>query len=150
MVGRPRQRREAADRAAEAVGRRAARRLAVSGTDRLRVEQVVSNLIDNAVKFGGGAAIEVRVSSDANEATLAVTDHGIGITPDDQQRIFERFERAAPARGYGGLGLGLYISRQIVEVMSGRITVTSHPQSGTTFTVTLPLRPSKAAASKAG
>jgi signal transduction histidine kinase len=117
--------------------------------DRLRVEQVISNLLDNAVKFGGGKAIEVRVSADASEATLAVTDHGIGITPGDQQRTFERFERAVPARRYGGLGLGLYISRQIVEVLSGRISVTSQPQSGTTFTVTLPLRPSTAAASQA-
>jgi len=115
--------------------------------DRIRVEQVISNLIDNAVKFGGGNAIEVRVSADAR---LAVTDHGIGITPGDQQRIFERFERAVPTRRYGGLGLGLYISRQIVEVLSGHISVTSQPQSGTTFTVTLPLRPSVAPASKAG
>jgi two-component system, OmpR family, sensor kinase len=63
--------------------------------DRLRVEQVISNLLDNAVKFGGENVIEVRVSADASEATLAVTDHGIGITPGDQQRIFERFERSS-------------------------------------------------------
>lgn len=117
--------------------------------DRLRLEQVISNLLDNAVKFGGGNAIEVRVSADASEATLAITDHGIGIPPADQQRIFERFERAVPARRYGGLGLGLYISRQIVEMLSGHISVTSQPRSGTTFAVTLPLRPSTAATSHA-
>jgi signal transduction histidine kinase len=72
---------------------------------------------------------------------ITVRDYGIGIEPGDQRRIFERFERAASAHLYGGLGLGLWISREIVEAHRGQITVTSTPGEGATFTVTLPFAP---------
>ena len=74
-------------------------------------------------------------------ARLAVRDRGIGIAPADQARIFERFERAASARHYGGLGLGLWIARQVVDAHGGRIRVDSAPGAGSTFTVELPIAP---------
>jgi signal transduction histidine kinase len=107
--------------------------------DPLRIDQVVTNLISNAIKYGSGKPIELRVDSEAGQARVIVRDHGIGIAAADQHRIFNRFERAA-ALGYGGLGLGLYISRQIVVAHSGTVRVESAPDSGSTFTVELPLR----------
>lgn len=106
--------------------------------DRLRIEQVLANLITNAVKYGG-TPIEVSVEVDASMAMIVVRDHGPGILESDQQRIFEQFVRAAP-KGTGGLGLGLYITRQIVEAHGGAIRVESRPGAGATFFVTLPLR----------
>ncbi len=108
--------------------------------DPLRVEQVVTNLVSNAAKYGAGRPIELRVDGDGETARLVVRDQGIGIAPEDQARIFERFERAAPSRHYGGLGMGLYIARQIVEAHGGSIRVASAPGAGSTFTVELPLR----------
>lgn len=107
--------------------------------DRFRVEQVVTNLVSNALKYGEGRPIDIAVSSDGSNATLAVTDHGIGIQPEHLQRIFGRFERAVSSRHYGGFGLGLYIANQIVEAMAGSIDVSSKPGQGSTFKVTLPL-----------
>lgn len=106
-----------------------------------RVEQIADALIANALKYGRGRPIEVLVDSDGGVARLAVRDHGIGIAPEDQARIFERFERAASARHYGGLGLGLWIVRQVVEAHGGRIAVASAPGEGSTFTVELPQVP---------
>jgi len=106
--------------------------------DRSRLDQVVTNLLSNAVKFGGGNPITVRVASDTSGAKLTVSDQGIGISAADQSRIFERFERAVSKQSYGGLGLGLWISRQIVEAHGGRIRVESTPGLGSTFEVTLP------------
>jgi PAS domain S-box-containing protein len=106
-----------------------------------RLHQVVSNLLSNAVKYGAGQPVEVSVERLGDQARLTVTDHGIGIAPADQARLFGRFERAAPVRHYGGLGLGLYISRHIVEAHGGTIEVTSAPGAGSTFAVVLPLRP---------
>ncbi|MGC3999244.1 MAG: CHASE domain-containing protein [Anaeromyxobacter sp.] len=114
--------------------------------DRLRVDQVVTNLLSNAIKYGQGQPIDVRVSAQADRAVLAVRDHGIGIAPADQPRIFERFERAVSKRNYGGFGLGLWIVRQLVEAMGGTVRVESAPGQGALFTVELvrtptPLRP---------
>ncbi|MDC3952970.1 AAA family ATPase [Polyangium jinanense] len=106
--------------------------------DKLRLEQVATNLLMNAMKFGAGKPIEVVVSANDGEATLAVTDHGIGIEPGARDRIFRRFERAVPVEHYGGLGLGLYITHQIVASHRGTITVESEPGKGATFTVRLP------------
>ena len=89
--------------------------------DRGRIELVVRNLLANAVKYGEGKPIEVSVGADEGRARLVVRDHGIGIAPEDQVRIFERFERAAP-RAYGGIGIGLWISRQVLELHSGSIS----------------------------
>jgi signal transduction histidine kinase len=107
--------------------------------DRMRVEQVLTNLISNAIKYGMGRPIDVAMASNQTIATLSVTDHGIGIAPADQARIFDRFERASPANHFGGLGLGLFITRQIVDALGGTIRVASELGKGSTFTVELPL-----------
>jgi PAS domain S-box-containing protein len=106
--------------------------------DRLRVEQVIDNLLSNAVKYGRNQPIHVELSGTEARAQLRVIDHGIGISPVDQPRIFGRFERAASSRHYGGLGLGLWITREIVEGMGGSIAVESESGKGSAFTVQLP------------
>jgi PAS domain S-box-containing protein len=108
--------------------------------DRARLEQVIDNLVGNAVKFGPGQPVEVDVTTEDERVRLAVRDHGIGITPEDQRRLFERFERAVPATHYGGFGLGLWIVRNIVQAHGGEIRVTSQPGRGSRFEVTLPAR----------
>jgi signal transduction histidine kinase len=108
--------------------------------DRLRLEQVVSNLLSNALKYGPGKPIQVRLEPSGELARLAVRDEGIGIEPEFLSRIFEKFERAVSGRHYGGLGLGLYITRQIVSALGGRVAVESMPRQGAVFTVELPLR----------
>ncbi|WP_338268579.1 PAS domain S-box protein [Corallococcus caeni] len=107
--------------------------------DRLRLEQVMLNLLTNAMKYGAGRPIRMEVASHAGGARLVIKDHGMGIPPEAQARIFERFERAA-SRNYGGLGLGLFITRQLVEAHGGNIRVESEPGHGATFTVELPPR----------
>ncbi|NMO20102.1 GAF domain-containing protein [Pyxidicoccus fallax] len=106
--------------------------------DRLRLEQVVTNLLSNAIKYGQGHPILLTVSRDDGTARLTVRDEGIGIASGDQQRIFERFERAVSEQNYSGLGLGLWIVREILAGMSGTISVDSQPGQGATFTVELP------------
>ncbi|HUP56676.1 MAG TPA: GAF domain-containing sensor histidine kinase, partial [Bdellovibrionota bacterium] len=107
--------------------------------DRYRIEQVVINLLTNALKYGEGRPIEVGIQSREGKAILSVTDHGIGIAREDQDRIFGQFERAISASSISGLGLGLYISRKIVEAHQGSIRVVSVPGQGSTFTMELPL-----------
>jgi signal transduction histidine kinase len=109
--------------------------------DRMRLDQVVTNLLSNGVKYGGGKPVEITLSHGPSGVRLTVQDHGIGIAPDDQRRIFERFERAASARHYGGFGLGLWITRQIVESSGGTISVDSAPDRGSKFVVNLPTEP---------
>jgi PAS domain S-box-containing protein len=108
--------------------------------DRMRMEQVITNLLSNAIKFARSTAIEAGVEAEGNTARLFVRDRGMGIAPVDQDRIFERFERAASPKHFGGLGLGLYITRQIVEAHGGTIRVASQPGEGSTFVVELPIR----------
>ncbi len=108
--------------------------------DRFRVEQVATNLISNAIKFGRGNPIEVEVSAFDGHARLAVRDHGIGVPAAMQEKIFQPFERAVSVRHYGGLGLGLFIVRTIVESLDGTVRVESAPGAGATFIVELPRR----------
>jgi signal transduction histidine kinase len=99
---------------------------------------VITNLLSNAIKFGQAKPITVEVSADSSLARLVVRDRGIGIEPADQERIFKRFERAVPSHHFGGLGLGLYIAREIVGAHGGTMQVDSQPGAGTAFTVELP------------
>ncbi|MBC7692099.1 MAG: PAS domain-containing sensor histidine kinase [Methylotenera sp.] len=110
--------------------------------DRLRVGQVITNLLSNALKYGAQKPVCVTVSQEEGYGILQVSDHGIGIAPDAQARIFRRFERAVSKRSYSGLGLGLFITKQIVVAHEGHIDLFSEPGQGTTFTVKLPLRAS--------
>jgi PAS domain S-box-containing protein len=107
--------------------------------DRARLQQVVGNLLTNATKYGAGKPVEVSVEAAGDAARITVRDHGIGISPGAQRRIFDRFERAVSVRHYGGLGLGLYIARHVVEAHGGRIAVESGAGQGASFTVELPL-----------
>lgn len=108
--------------------------------DRLRVEQVVTNVLVNAIKFSEGKPVTIELRGDDRTATLVVRDRGDGIPHADQERIFQQFERASSARHYAGLGLGLWIAHQIVQALGGRITVESEPGAGSAFTVELPRR----------
>ncbi|WP_163781897.1 ATP-binding protein [Myxococcus vastator] len=118
--------------------------------DSLRLEQVLVNLLSNAVKYGGGQPVEVSLASEGLTAVLAVKDQGIGISEDGMARLFGKFERAVSERHYGGLGLGLFITRQIVEAMGGSITVRSAQGKGSTFILRLPTRPPVPAKAAAG
>ena len=109
--------------------------------DPLRIQQVVGNLLVNAFKYGKGRPIEVRVEGAPDHARITVRDHGIGIAPEHQERIFHRFERAVPSSAFGGLGLGLYAARQVVVAHGGTLRVESESGQGATFIVELPYRP---------
>ncbi|MEO8431863.1 MAG: ATP-binding protein [Acidobacteriota bacterium] len=106
--------------------------------DRLRLDQIVTNLLSNAMKYGAGKPIEIVLGGTPSTVQLEVRDRGIGIDSEDQARIFERFERAVSGRHYGGLGLGLWIVRQIVEASGGTIAVRSAPGEGSVFFLQLP------------
>jgi PAS domain S-box-containing protein len=106
--------------------------------DRMRVRQILSNLVSNAMKYGPGQPVDVIVEGEGDLARVTVRDRGIGIAPEDLGRIFGRFERAAPIEHYGGLGLGLYVSRHLAEAHGGRIDVESRPGEGATFVLRLP------------
>jgi signal transduction histidine kinase len=111
----------------------------VSGQwDPTRMEQLVTNLLRNALAFGRGLPIRVTVTGDESKARLAIADQGIGIAREQQMRIFGRFQRAVSAQHYGGLGLGLYVVKQVVDAHRGSVHVDSEPGSGATFTVELP------------
>lgn len=103
-----------------------------------RIEQVIANLVENALKYGKGKPVEIRVHSDRTSAILEVRDRGPGIAPENQKRIFGRFERAADGTGVSGLGLGLFIASEIVAAHRGEISLTSRPGEGSVFTVRLP------------
>ena len=107
--------------------------------DRLRVEQVAMNLLSNAFKYGAGHPVVLSASIVDGQAVIEVRDEGPGVPENDLERIFNRFERAAPMRNHGGLGLGLYVSREIAGAHRGSITVRNLPQGGAAFTVRLPI-----------
>ena len=106
--------------------------------DRSALDRVLTNMLSNAIKFGPGKPIEVTLRTEPGSARLTVRDHGIGIDPVQLPRIFERFARGGVGHHYGGLGLGLYIAREMVQSLGGTITVDSTPGQGATFTVALP------------
>ncbi|WP_163999110.1 sensor histidine kinase [Pyxidicoccus caerfyrddinensis] len=110
--------------------------------DRARVDGVVTHLVSNALKYGQGQPVELEVTAAPEDfARLVVRDRGIGIPPEQQAHLFQRFGRAVPLRHYGGFGLGLWFSRQVVEAHGGRIHLESAPGVGTTVTVELPREP---------
>jgi signal transduction histidine kinase len=109
--------------------------------DRSRLEQVVTHLLANALKYGAGKPVHVRTARDGDQAVLTVRDEGIGIEPHALPRIFDRFERAVSEQHFGGLGLGLYLSRALVEALGGTIHAHSQPGHGATFEVRLPMPP---------
>jgi PAS domain S-box-containing protein len=139
--------REVSERFAEELSREGRRiELTVNGSvlgrwDRARLDQVLTNLVSNAVRYGGEKPIAVSCSHEPDKAVLTVADQGPGIDEKDIDRIFERFETGENSRSHGGLGLGLYISRRIVEAHGGRIAVSSRMGAGSTFTVELPWEP---------
>jgi signal transduction histidine kinase len=111
----------------------------VARVDRRSVERVVAALLDNAVKFGAKKPIEVVLQRTDSHAEITVRDHGEGIAPDKLPSIFSPFERAVP-RDYGGLGLGLFVAKAIVDAHGGELRITSQPGEGTTAVVRLPLK----------
>jgi PAS domain S-box-containing protein len=137
VVGRQR---DALDLAKRAVVTKVAEQM-TGQWDRLRLDQVLTNLLSNAIKYGDASPIRIEASCRDGGVAVAVMDEGIGISEAEKGRIFEPFERGSVTKDYGGLGLGLYIVRQIVEAHGGRISVESQLGRGSTFTLWLPLLP---------
>jgi signal transduction histidine kinase len=109
--------------------------------DRVRIEQVVTNLLGNALKYGAGKPVTVTVEADEAEARLIVSDEGAGLSQEDQTCLFLKFERAASVQAFAGVGLGLWIVGQVLRALGGHIHVASVSGQGSTFTVTLPRVP---------
>jgi signal transduction histidine kinase len=109
--------------------------------DRFRIEQVVANLITNAIKYGEGKPIRISVEPSIQGARIVVQDFGMGIEKSKQAKVFDRFERAISHNNISGLGLGLYITRQIVDAHGGTVSLMSELGQGSTFTVELPEKP---------
>jgi signal transduction histidine kinase len=107
--------------------------------DRTRLQQALTNLLTNAAKYGGGAPVLVSVDATDGEARLVVADRGPGIAFEQQSRLFRRFARLPSTRTRpGGLGLGLYITREILEAHGGSIRIESRPGHGSSFVCSLP------------
>ncbi|HEX8819471.1 MAG TPA: GAF domain-containing protein [Archangium sp.] len=111
----------------------------VARVDRLRVEQVLMNLLSNAAKYAPGLPVELRLEREERWVALSVMDHGPGISPEAQARIFEPYQRASGKHSRHSLGLGLYVARQIARAHGGELTVASTPGQGCRFTLRLPL-----------
>jgi signal transduction histidine kinase len=100
---------------------------------------VLTNLLDNAVKYSpDGGPVQVRLSSDTERIRITVGDRGIGVPPEHRERMFDRFVQAHGERRFGGMGLGLYISRQIVELHGGELRAEHQDEGGTTMVLSLP------------
>ncbi len=109
--------------------------------DEFRIEQVLANLLTNAMRYGAGKPVHVALGQQGEQAWIEVQDHGIGISPKSLERIFCQFERAEGSESSAGLGLGLFIAEQIVKAHGGRIEVESEEGQGALFRVLLPVRP---------
>lgn len=109
-----------------------------ANVDHFRIEQVIINLLTNAIKYGEGKPITIALLKNGQNISLSVADQGMGIAQEHQERIFDRFERAVTAKNISGLGLGLYITKQIVQAHDGNILVRSSPNEGACFIVNLP------------
>jgi signal transduction histidine kinase len=110
----------------------------LASCDRERIEQVIAELVANGLRWGEGRGVQITASTEGAWARVDVRDHGRGIAPEDQERVFERYERGVPARHYGGLGVGLWLARRFVEAHGGRLEVESRRGAGSCFTVRLP------------
>lgn len=109
--------------------------------DKVRIEQAITNLVSNAIKYGGGKPIDIQISKNGKVAKFIIKDQGIGIPHHEQKVIFDLFKRASgPGEYKKGLGVGLFITSQIVKIHGGKIKVSSNPDQGTSFTVELPLK----------
>lgn len=108
--------------------------------DAQRIEQVIANCLSNSIKFSPKAIIEIKLRSEGNNIIFSVKDNGIGITPDLQKKIFNKFERGVSSRSYGGLGLGLFIVHEIIKSHGGAVTVESLPGKGAEFIFKVPGR----------
>ena len=117
---------------------------ALGSWDRLRLEQIVGNLLSNAIRYGAGKPITIRLRERADRVELTIEDQGIGIAEQDQERIFDRFERAGKTRSSGGFGIGLWTVRQCCRAMGGEVAVRSRSNLGSSFSVTLPRQVEKA------
>jgi signal transduction histidine kinase len=106
--------------------------------DRLRLEQIITNLVSNAIRYGLGNPIEISVEGRGSSAILSVRDRGLGIPREEQEIIFQRLERGASVRQTGGFGIGLWVVRKLCAALGGNVEVVSTPGEGSTFTVTLP------------
>ena len=111
----------------------------IGNWDRNRIEQVMINLLTNAMRYGAGGPVFVQVRADRGRASIVVRNQGQGISKEDQVRIFQKFERAASEKESRGLGLGLYIVSHILEAHRGSIRVESELGHGATFIVELPI-----------
>ena len=107
--------------------------------DKFRLDEALSNVLSNAIKYGAGHPIDIQLQARDEKAVLVVEDRGIGIAPDDLCRIFGRFERTIASKNYGGLGLGLYITKQIIEQQGGSIRAENRSHGGARFVIELPL-----------
>ena len=111
----------------------------VVGTwDRLATEQILDNLVSNAIRYGDGKPVSVELESDADRVVVRVIDGGIGVEPADRERIFQRFQRASGVSRSGGFGIGLWLSSKLVQAQAGVLELESEPGSGSTFIVRLP------------
>jgi signal transduction histidine kinase len=108
--------------------------------DPMRLEQVIWNLVSNALKYGAGAPIDVTTSGDEHTAALAIADHGIGIAPEEQDAVFRKFERLSMHTRHTGFGIGLWLVKRNVDAMGGSLALVSEVNAGTTITVTIPRR----------
>lgn len=112
----------------------------IGNWDRIRLEQVVTNLVTNAIKYGNGKPIKIELEKNKKSAVLRVIDEGIGIPPEQQEKIFDRFQRGKVNSSIKGLGVGLYLINEIVKAHHGQITLESNSNKGSIFTVQLPLQ----------